>query len=124
MDSFSLKARLLLICLWLACSSVFAQKVSTTSDPSFDFSQHKRYGWLESRLVTRQHPDTNEIMDLKIVKAVNRTLTAKGFVEDNKKPDFYVNYDGGGESDLTAAPAARVNSGPVQSNDRTPSYGF
>lgn len=124
MDSFSLKARLLLICLWLACSSVFAQKVSTTSDPSFNFSQHKRYAWLESRLVTRQHPDTNEIMDLKIVKAVNRTLTAKGFVEDNKKPDFYVNYDGGGESDLAAAPAARVNSGPVQSNDRTPSYGL
>jgi hypothetical protein len=112
------------MCLTLACSGVSAQKVSTTSDRGFDFSQRRRYAWSENRLVTRQHPDTNEIMDLKIVKAVNRTLAAKGFVEDNENPDFYVSYDGGGESDLAAAPAARVNSTPVQPNDRTPTYGL
>jgi hypothetical protein len=124
MNSFSVKAGLVLLWLTLTCSSVFAQKVSSTSDPNFDFSKHKRYAWLENRLLTRQHPDTNEVMNLKIVKAVDRILTSRGFEKDNGKPDFYVNYDGGGESDLAAAPAARVNSGPVLSNDRTPTYGL
>ena len=123
MNSCSLN-RLLLVCLMLACTTVSAQKVNTTSDPAFDFSRHKRYAWLENRLVTRQNPDTNEVMDLKIVKAVNRTLTAKGFVEVNHQPDFYVYYDGGGESDLAAASVARANSAPTQPNDRTPTYGL
>jgi len=123
MNAFKVN-HMLLLCLMLACSTISAQKVSTTSDPGFDFSQHKRYAWLENRLMTRQHPDTNDVMDLKIVKAVNQTLAAKGFVEVNNQPDFYVHYDGEGESDLTAAPVAHANSTPTQPNDRTPTYGL
>lgn len=122
MNCFRLKLALLAY-LMLACG-LSAQKVSITSDPGFDFSQHKRYAWLENRLVTRQHPDTNEIMDRKIVKTVNQALDAKGFVEDNKNPDFYINYDGGSESDLAAGPVARVNSESTQPNDRNPTYGL
>jgi hypothetical protein len=40
--------------------------------------------------VAPRHPDTNEVMDLKIVKAVNRLLAAKGFVEVKDKPDFCI----------------------------------
>lgn len=123
MNSCSLN-RLLLVCLVVAWSTECGQKVTTTSDPSFDFARYKRYAWLENRLVTRQHPDTNKVMDLKIVKAVNRILTAKGFVEVSNQPEFYVLYDGGGESDLDAAPVARVNSAPSQPNDSTPTYGL
>jgi len=53
--------------------ALLAQKISTTFDNKFSFSEHKRYAWRENRLVTRQHPDTNEVMDLKIIKTVNPT---------------------------------------------------
>ena len=63
----------------LAAPIAFAQKTSTIFDKNFDFSGHKRYSWRQNRLMTRQHPDTNEIMDFKIAKAVNQALVAKGF---------------------------------------------
>src|SRR5438045_9494691 len=74
----------------LAAPIAFAQKTSTIFDKNFDFSGHKRYSWRQNRLMTRQHPDTNEIMDFKIVKAVNQALVAKGFVEVKDKRDFYM----------------------------------
>jgi uncharacterized protein DUF4136 len=108
----------------LVATSVFAQKISTSYDDKFNFSQHKRYTWRENRLVTRQHPDTNEVMDLKIVKAVNQTLHAKGFVEVKEKPDFYLYYDGGGDARAVGGGEGRVNSTPVAPNDLTPTYGL
>jgi Domain of unknown function (DUF4136) len=74
--------------------------------------------------MTRQHPDTNEIMDLKIVKAVNQTLLAKGFVEVKENPDFYIYYDGGGDMLISAGAAERASSAPLSPTDRTPTYGL
>jgi Domain of unknown function (DUF4136) len=103
---------------------VFAQKVSTTLDDKYCFSEHKRYAWRENRLVTRQNPDTNEVMDIKIVKAVNRLLAARGFVEVKDKPDFYIFYDGGGNVQLGAGGASQAGSGPKTSADIAPDYGL
>jgi len=102
----------------------FAQKASTTFDRNFDFSGHKRYAWGQNHLMTRQHPDTNEIMDLKIVKAVNQSLIARGFVEVKHKPDFYIYYDGGGDMQASAGAQERANSTPASPADRTPTYGL
>lgn len=119
-----LKPGMVLAAWILICLTAFGQKVSITHDPGFDFSRQKRYAWLENRLMTRQHPDTNETMDRKIVKAVNETLTARGFVEDKGSPDFYINYDGSGESDFALSPIARANSAPTSPSDPTPTYGL
>ncbi len=124
MKLFSMKPGIVSAALIFLCLTASGQKVSTTHDPSFDFSRHKRYAWLENRLMTRQHPDTNETMDRKIVKAVNQTLIAKGFVQDESAPDFYINYDGSGESDFALAPTARANSAPTSPSDPTPTYGL
>jgi len=105
-------------------SAVFAQKASITLDEGYNFSAHKRYAWRENRLVTHQHPDTNEVMDLKIVKLVNRTLAAKGFVEVNDNPDFYIQYDGGAGREMLAGGQARANSAPLAPSDPTPTYGL
>ena len=43
-----------------------AQKATTPFDHNYVFSQFKRYQWRENRLLTRQSPDTTELMDLKI----------------------------------------------------------
>jgi uncharacterized protein DUF4136 len=108
----------------LTAPIAFAQKTSTKFDKSFDFSEHKRYAWGQNHLMTRQHPDTNEIMDLKIVKAVNQTLIARGFVEVKDKPDFYIYYDGGGDMQARAGGQERANSTPLTPGDRTPTYGL
>jgi Domain of unknown function (DUF4136) len=113
-----------LILLMFIGSAVLAQKASITLDEGYNFSTQKRYAWRENRLVTRQHPDTNEVMDLKIVKLVNRTLAAKGFVEVKDNPDFYVQYDGGAEREMLAGGDARANSAPRAPSDPTPSYGL
>jgi len=71
------------------------------------------YAGIESHLTTRQHPDTNELMDLKIVKAVNQLLLAKGFVELKDKPAFYLHY------------AAQVRRTPrLAPSDPMPTYGL
>jgi hypothetical protein len=74
--------------------------------------------------MTRQHPDTNAIMDLKIVKAVNQALIAKGFVEVKENPDFYIYYDGGGDMQIGAGSVDRANSTPLTPTDRVPTYGL
>ena len=80
--------RMIVACAVCLAKTVSAQKVTTTGDDKYSFSDHKHYAWRENRLMTRQNPDTNEVMDLKIVKAVNQLLAAKGFVEVKEKPDF------------------------------------
>src|SRR5215471_21269527 len=104
--------------------AIFAQNAPTGIDNDFNFSAHKRYAWRQNRLMTRQHPDTNELMDLKIVKKVNEALTAKGFEEVKDKPDFYIQYDGGGDSSLVAGGQQQANSTSANSTDRTPTYGL
>jgi hypothetical protein len=104
--------------------TALAQKTDTKFDEQYNFSQHKRYKWRENRLVTRQNPDTNEVMDLKIVKAVNQMLGSKGFVEVQDKPDFYVYYNGGGDAQIGAGGANLAGSGPTTSADLSPSYGL
>jgi hypothetical protein len=113
-----------LILAMLIGPAVVAQKASTTFDEGYNFSIHQRYAWRENRLATQQHPDTNEVMDLKIVKVVNRTLAARGFVEVKDRPDFYIQYDGGAESDIGAGGHARANSGPLTPSDPGPTYGL
>ena len=114
----------LLFLVMLTAQIAFAQKTSTTFDKDFDFSGHKRYAWRQNHLMTHQHPDTNEMMDLKIVKAVNQTLIARGFVEVKDKPDFYINYDGGSDMQISAGGPAQANSTPLSPVDRAPTYGL
>lgn len=101
-----------------------AQKTDTKFDDRYDFSGHKRYQWRENRLMTRQNPDTNELMDLKIVKAVNQFLASKGFAEVKEKPDFFLFYDGGGNSQVGVGGATQAGSGPATTADLSPNYGL
>jgi Domain of unknown function (DUF4136) len=113
-----------LACIACAAPAVFAQKVSTRFNDKFGFADHRRYAWRENRLMTRQNPDTNAVMDRKIVKAVNQTLADRGFVEVTDKPDLFVYYDGGGDQQLGAGGPDRANSTASAPNDPGPTYGL
>jgi Domain of unknown function (DUF4136) len=114
----------LIVCALFLAQVTFAQKVSTKLDDKYSFTEHKRYAWRGNRLMTRQNPDTNEVMDIKIVKAVNQVLGAKGFVEVKDNPDFYISYDGGGNVQLGPGGASQAGSGPSTSADIGPDYGL
>ena len=105
-------------------SAALAQKTSTTFDDKFSFTEHTRYTWRGNRLMTQQHPDTNELMDLKIVRAVNRTLSERGFAEVKDRPDFYIYYNGGGDMQISEGGQNLAGSGPRTSSDVTPTYGL
>jgi len=113
-----------LVCAMLSGTATKAQKVSNLADGSYDFSQHRKYAWRENRLVTRQNPDTNKVMDLKIVKNVNAQLAEKGFVEVQENPDFYVYYDAGGNQNMGVGGADALNSNSGAPNDPAPTYGL
>jgi len=113
-----------MVCLLLMAAATRAQKISTKADDTFNFSEHKKYMWRGNRLMTRQNPDTNQVLDLKIVKAVNRELAAKGFVEVKENPDFYISYDGGGSSQLGAGGVSQADPGPSTTADQAPGFGL
>ena len=114
------------ILLWAAVLGLGAraQKVNTKFDESYDFSEHRNYKWRENRLVTQQNPDTNYVMDRKIVRNVNELLKAKGFTEVQEHPDFYLYYDGGGDMQMASGGASQAGSGPSTTADISPDWGL
>jgi len=81
--------------LFLVTSCYAAQKVTTTSDNSFNFQTAKRYAWGKNHIITRQGRANDALIDKKIIQEVNHNLAAKGFTEDPSNPDFYISYDAG-----------------------------
>ena len=108
----------------IAASATCGQKITTKTDGDYNFFEHKTYMWKGNRLMTRQNPDTNEVLDLKIVKAVNKQLAAKGFVEVKEKPDFYIFYDGGGNANVRAGGPSDADPGPTTTADLSPGFGL
>ena len=78
-------------------SNAAAQDVKSTFDKSVDFTKYKKYTWGSNYLLTLQPKDVQEHINMAIVDSVNRNLRARGFVEDDKNPDFQVTYEAGGQ---------------------------
>jgi len=74
---------------------VEAQDVKTDYAKNFDFGTLKRFAWRENHLVTMRRPEDNKLLDQKIMRTVNQELAAKGFIEDNVNPDFFLSYHAG-----------------------------
>jgi len=93
------RVRFVVVLLFLTFPAA-AQKVTTTSDKSFNFQTAKRYAWGKNHIITRQGRANDALIDKEIVRQVNRALAAKGFTEDPANPDFYISYEAGA-SDLS-----------------------
>jgi len=88
------------VALLLVCVGAAAQKVNTTVDKGYDFKAAQRYAWGKNHIITRQGKENDALINKKIVEEVNKTLASKGYVEDEKNPDFILSYDAG-SSDLS-----------------------
>jgi hypothetical protein len=89
----------LLLCAGVLYPSVnaAAQDVKSTYDKSANFAKYKKYSWGSNYLLTAQPKDVQERINMAIVDSINRNLQARGFVEDDKNPDFRVTYEAGGQ---------------------------
>jgi hypothetical protein len=73
-----------------------AQNVRSTFDKSVDFKKYKKYTWGSNYLLTLQTKEDQERINMAIIDSINRNLQARGFIEDDKNPDFRIIYEAGG----------------------------
>jgi hypothetical protein len=71
------------------------QKIKTDCVKDYNFASLKRFAWRKNHLFTMRHPEDNELLDRKIMRAVSSELAVKGIVEDTANPDFYLFYHAG-----------------------------
>jgi hypothetical protein len=89
-----------------AAGQASAQKVKFSADSSADFAHYGRYGWSKNYLVTRQRPDNQRLIGTTLTSSINHQLQAKGFILDEKNPDFLISYEAGGltKADVSVSP--------------------
>ena len=82
---------LLVVILIGGCSSV---RVSQDYDPATVFERYRRFAWApEPAIESNDVLMNSQLMDRRIRKAVESTLTAKGLSSTpDDQPDFYVTY--------------------------------
>lgn len=83
--------------LLLLASPTTAQKVTIDSDKSASLSHFKRYAWGKNHMVTALHPEDVSKVEAVLNDSINRQMQSKGYVLDEKNPDFQISYDAGGQ---------------------------
>ena len=91
-------AILTLLLAVLGCSGI---KVTTDFNREYDFKALESYAWLEIEPEVLRDPLVDTIVLESVIKRnVEDDLNAKGFIEVESAPDFYVTYHFGTESQV------------------------
>jgi Domain of unknown function (DUF4136) len=80
-------------------TTALAQKVKVDYDKTADFAHYRRYAWGDNYLLTSQRPEDQNRIDMALRDSINRQLQLKGFVPDETRPDFRIEYEAGGMLD-------------------------
>jgi hypothetical protein len=78
-------------------SPTAAQKVTIDSDKSANLTHFKRYTWGKNHMVTALRPEDVSNVEAVLNDSINRQMQSKGYVLDEKNPDFRISYDAGGQ---------------------------
>jgi hypothetical protein len=78
-------------------SPTTAQKVTVDSDKSVNLAHFKRYAWNKNHMVTALRPEDASNVEAVLNDSINRQMQSKGYVLDEKNPDFRISYDAGGQ---------------------------
>lgn len=73
--------------------------VNTDYDADVDFAKYETYGWLDSSDSPRI-PDGNQLLEARIVQAVESELQARGMTKSADAPDVLVNFQGSRDQEL------------------------
>src|SRR5580700_7785417 len=85
--------------LLLLASPAPAQKVTIDSDKSTSLTHFKRYAWGKNHMVTALRPEDVLKVEAVLNDSINRQMQSKGYVLDDKNPDFRISYDAGARSE-------------------------
>lgn len=80
-----------------SASPTAAQKVTIDSDKSANLAQFKRYAWGKNHMVTALRPEDVSNVEAVLNDSINRQMRSKGYVLDDKNPDFRISYDAGAQ---------------------------
>jgi hypothetical protein len=83
--------------LLLLASPTPAQKVTIDSDKSTSLTHFKRYAWGKNHMVTALRPEDVLKVEAVLNDSINRQMQSKGYVLDDKNPDFRISYDAGAQ---------------------------
>jgi hypothetical protein len=83
--------------LLLLTSPTTAQKVTVDFDKSANLTQFKRYDWGKNHMVTALRPEDVSNVEAVLNDSINRQMQSKGYVLDDKNPDFRISYDAGAQ---------------------------
>jgi hypothetical protein len=83
--------------LLLLASPTPAQKVTIDSDKSTSLTHFKRYAWGKNHMVTALRPEDVLKVEAVLNDSINRQMQSKGYVLDDKNPDFQISYDAGAQ---------------------------
>jgi hypothetical protein len=78
-------------------SPIVAQKVTIDYAESASLTHFKRYAWGKNHMVTALHPEDASKVEAVLNDSINRQLQSKGYILDEKNPDFRISYDAGGQ---------------------------
>ena len=78
-------------------SPTTAQKVAIDFDKSANLTHFKRYSWGENHMATALRPEDLSKVEAVLNDSINRQMQSKGYVLDEKTPDFRISYDAGGQ---------------------------
>jgi hypothetical protein len=118
-----MKSYFILFCA-LFLSACATQKPTYDFLAGTDFSKYQSYAWLK---VDRQDKDSqrakNQLVDKRIMNAVDKTLAAKGLQKVSDNPDMSVNYHVSVSEQEQQQPRGRISIG-TSSYGRGSSVGF
>lgn len=86
MKAHILKGKGLISILLLLAVTGCISKVYIDYDKEADFSKYRTYAWAQGT------PAKNQLMDRRIVSAIDEQLTGKGLQKVNTNPDMFVSY--------------------------------
>jgi len=90
---------MLLLCAVLLAAGCSSVSVSHDFDSKADFASLRTYSWLTAPESTsesvKKELQTNSLIEVRVKKAVNQQLAAKGLKETTQDPDFLVAFHTG-----------------------------
>ncbi|MCG6969363.1 MAG: DUF4136 domain-containing protein [Gammaproteobacteria bacterium] len=118
-----MKRYLMLFCV-LLFSACATQKPNYDYLPSADFSKYQSYAWVTVDKESKEnHRAKNQLVDKRIIDAVDKTLAAKGLQKVADNPDMLVNYHVSVSEQEQQQPRGRISIG-TSSYGRGSSVGF
>jgi hypothetical protein len=94
MQRKSMKKFILLLIVWAVAAGCSRVQVSQDYDLGMDFYKYQFFSWRSTE--AKESSDiriNNPLLQKRIVTAINQSLSEMGYISDDLRPDFLVDYD-------------------------------